>query len=496
MGEVLLETRGISKSFFGNAVLEDINFSCEKGEVHALLGENGAGKSTLMKIISGVQPPTSGTIVFEGREVRLRDTIHAQSLGISIIHQEFNLIPYLSVSENIFLGSQPTKRGFIDFRAIRRRVEELARSLNVVIDPDALVQDLSVAQQQMVEILKALNVDAKLIIMDEPTAALTPQEVSALFDIVRKLKSEGKTIIFISHRLNEVFEIMDRITVIKDGRMVGTVLKEETSKEQIVNMMVGREISHVYPDRPERVDGEVVLEVKDLVVKEGFQPASFTLRAGEILGLTGLEGQGQRELLRAIFGLHRKLSGEIRLRGERIEIGSPKDALRHKIAFLSDDRKTEGVCLTLPIYSNIALPILNRLARFGMLFKRSEYQTAKEYAQALDVRAASIHVPVQSLSGGNQQKVAIARCLTTKPDVLIVSEPTRGIDVGAKLEVYKLLRKLADQGTAILFLSSDLLEVIHTSDRILVVYAGGIRGELMPDEATEEGIMGIATGVA
>jgi ABC-type sugar transport system ATPase subunit len=496
MDEILLETKDISKSFFGNAVLNNISFSCKKGEVHALLGENGAGKSTLMKIISGVHPPTSGQLFLEGKEIGLKDTMHALKLGISIIHQEFNLIPYLSVGENIFLGSQPTKNGFIDAQAIDVRVKQLADKLGVTISSDDLVQDLSVAQQQMVEIMKALNVEAKMIIMDEPTAALTPQEVKALFAIIDSLKAEGKTIIFISHRLNEVFEIMDRITVIKDGAMVGTVNKEDTSKDEVVSMMVGRQINNIYPERPASITGKVVLEVKDLIVKEGFRPANFQLRSGEILGITGLEGQGQRELARAIFGLHPIISGHILLHGSKAAIPNPKAAFQHKIAFLTDDRKQEGLCLALPIYNNITLPILKKIRGNGFLTRSKEKNEAKVLAQALNVKAASLDTEVQNLSGGNQQKVALARCLATKPDILIVNEPTRGIDIGAKMEIYSYLRKLADNGTAIILLSSDLLEVIHASDRILVVYAGGIKGEVAPQDATEEKIIGIATGVA
>jgi ribose transport system ATP-binding protein len=496
MNEILLETRDICKSFFGNVVLNNISFSCRKGEVHALLGENGAGKSTLMKIISGVHPQTSGQLFLEGKAVQFKDTMHAQRLGISIIHQEFNLIPYLTVGENVFLGGQPTKKGFIDFQAINRRVAELSAKLGVSISSDDLVQDLSVAQQQMVEIMKALNVEAKMIIMDEPTAALTSQEVKSLFNIICSLKAEGKTIIFISHRLNEVFEIMDRITVIKDGQMVGTVNKEDTNKDHIVSMMVGRQIDNIYPDRPEQNNGEVVLEVRDFVVKKVFLPANFQLRAGEILGMTGLEGQGQRELARALFGLHHAISGEIWLNGSKVEIKNAKDAFNHKIAFLTDDRKQEGLCLALPIYSNISLPVLSKIRGKGLLTKSKEKKEAQILAQTLNVKAASLETEVQNLSGGNQQKVALARCLTTNPRILIVNEPTRGIDIGAKMEIYSYLRKLANEGTAILLLSSDLLEVIHVSDRILVVYAGGVKGEISPEEATEEKIMGIATGVA
>jgi ribose transport system ATP-binding protein len=495
MDQILLETKDVCKSFFGNVVLNNISFSCKKGEVHALLGENGAGKSTLMKIISGVHPPTSGQLYLEGNEVQFKDTMHAQMLGISIIHQEFNLIPYLSVGENIFLGSQPTKNGFIDFKAIDLRVQELSKKLGVNIASDDLVQDLSVAQQQMIEIMKALNVEAKMIIMDEPTAALTPREVKSLFSIINSLKSEGKTIIFISHRLNEVFEIMDRITVIKDGQMVGTVNKEHTTKDEIVSMMVGRQIDNIYPERPAQINGKVVLEIKNLVVKEGFLPANLELRSGEILGITGLEGQGQRELVRAIFGLHPIISGDIVLNGSKVEINNPKTAFKHKIAFLTDDRKQEGLCLALPIYSNIALPILKKIRGNGFLTKSKEKKEVSGLAKALNVKAASIETDVQNLSGGNQQKVALARCLVTNPNILIVNEPTRGIDVGAKMEIYSYLRKLAENGMAIILLSSDLLEVIHASDRILIVYAGGIKGEVAPEDATEEKIIGIATGV-
>lgn len=494
--ETLIEVKNIRKSFGDNVVLEDINMDVLKGEIHALVGENGAGKSTLMNIISGVLLRDSGTVLMEGEEIEVLNPLQASQYGISIIHQEFNLIPHLSVAENIYLGKQPLRtRHLIDFKKIYRSVRELSERLDVAIEPEALVKDLSVAQQQMVEIMKALSVDAKLIIMDEPTAALTPQEVRFLFDITNSLKKQNKSIIFITHRINEIIEISDRITVLKDGEMVATVDTKDITHDDIVNMMVGRKVDSIFPVIEKECNDEIVLDVRDLVVQKGKQGASFSVRKGEIVSIAGLEGQGQRELIRAVFGLEKKLSGCVKIHGVEQPITNTKQAVRNKIAFLSDDRKQECLCLGLPIYTNISLPVLDRISlKKVWVTSTMEKKYSEDMVRRFRIKAASLDLDVQSLSGGNQQKVALARCLITKPELLIIHEPTRGIDVNAKIEIYKLLRELADGGVAILMVSSDLLEVIHMSNRILVCYDHHIIGAVDPKDATEEGIIGLAVG--
>lgn len=493
--ETLIEVRNIRKSFSNNVVLDDINMNIYKGEIHSLVGENGAGKSTLMNIICGVLPRDSGMVFLEDKPIEAKTPLEATNMGISIIHQEFNLIPHLSVAENIYLGRQPLKKKhFIDFKKMDESVRELSKRLDVALDPEALVKDLSVAQQQMVEIMKALSVESKLIIMDEPTAALTPQEVKFLFDIVRSLKEQNKSIIFITHRLNEIMEISDRITVLKDGQMVNTVNVRDITRDDIISMMVGREVTNIFPVIEEKNAGDTVLEVNDLVVRSGKTGASLKVRKGEIVSIAGLEGQGQREIIRAIFGLAPILSGEIKLNGKKVEIRNTKQAVRHQMAFLSDDRKQECLCLILPIFNNISLPIMNKLTKYGFLTNGMEKSLSMGMAEKLRIKASSLNQHVRALSGGNQQKVALAKCLVCNPKLLIIHEPTRGIDVNAKIEIYKLLRDLADQGMAILMLSSDLLEVIHTSNRILVCYDYSIIAEMDSKDATEESIISLATG--
>lgn len=497
MEKVVLETKNICKSFYDNKVLENVNFSCVAGEIHTLVGENGAGKSTLMKIISGVHKQTSGEFYINGEKMDFDTTLQAQEAGVSIIHQEFNLVPYLTVYENMFLGRLLTqKSGLTDIAQMRKQTKELAEKMEVELDPDMRVKDLTVAQQQMLEIMKAINLETQIIIMDEPTAALTLVEVEALFKMTRKLKAEGKTIIYISHRLNEVFEISDRVTVLKDGATMGTTRVEDTTKEEVVNMMVGRQMGNIFPERDGMTFTQPVLTVDGLRIKEGQDGFTFTLKEGEILGITGLEGQGQRELVRVLFGLHRALDGTVSIDGKPVKINSTKAAMKQGISFLTDDRKIEGLCLGLPIYSNISLPIIRKLKRRGMILSSYEQAETQQYMENINIKATSCAQTVKTLSGGNQQKVLLAKCLANKPRILIVHEPTRGIDVAAKVEIYNLLRKLSrEEKISIIMVSSDLMEVINVSDRILVVYDGRINGEMDGREATEEGIMRIATNI-
>lgn len=496
--QTVLEVKDICKSFYDNLVLDHVNFSCTSGEIHTLCGENGAGKSTLMRIISGVYTPTSGTLLINGKEVSFKNTLQAQDAGVSIIHQEFNLVPYLSVAENIFLGRQLRKKnGNIDYAAMHKRTLELSEMMHMELDPDQAVCMLTVAQQQMVEIMKAIDLDTQIIIMDEPTAALTPVEVKSLFSVMRELRDAGRTIIYISHRLNEVFEISDRITVLKDGAMVATLRVEETSKDEVVSLMVGRKLENIFPPRDKLVPGKVMLEVKNMVIAPGKDSASFSVHAGEILGMTGLEGQGQRELLRALFGLYKPASGEIYVDGKQTEIHNTKDAMACGITFLTDDRKNEGLCLDLPIYRNISLPVFKRLKKGPFLTVAAEKQEAQQYMVKMNIKAEHSGKLVRALSGGNQQKVLLGKCLSPAPRVLLIHEPTRGIDVAAKIEIYTLLKQLArEQQVAIIMVSSDLMEVLNVSDRILVIYGGGVTGCMPAEGATEEGVMRLATGLA
>ena len=496
--QTVLEAKDICKSFYDNLVLDHVNFSCTSGEIHTLVGENGAGKSTLMRIFSGVYQPTSGELYLNGKPVKFTGTLQAQQAGVSIIHQEFNLVPHMSIAENIFLGRQLRKKGGnLDFPAMRRRTEELSRMMRMELEPDAPVCSLTVAQQQMVEIMKAIELDTQIIIMDEPTAALTPVEVSSLFAAMRRLRDEGRTIIYISHRLNEVFDISDRITVLKDGVMAATLRTEETTKDEVVSLMVGRKLDNIFPPRDEAAAGEVRLQAEGLVIAPGKGPASFSVRAGEILGVTGLEGQGQRELLRALFGLHRLAAGKIFIDGQEVRIRSTREAMAHGVTFLTDDRKNEGLCLDLPIYRNISLPVFRRLKTGPFLTVQAERQETQRYMELMNIKAESSAKLVRKLSGGNQQKVLLGKCLSPAPKVLLVHEPTRGIDVAAKIEIYTLLKKLArEEQVAVVMVSSDLMEVLNVSDRILVVYGGGISGELAAADATEDSVMRLATGVA
>ncbi len=496
--QTVLEAKDICKSFYDNLVLDHVNFSCTSGEIHTLVGENGAGKSTLMRIFSGVYQPTSGELYLNGKPVKFTGTLQAQQAGVSIIHQEFNLVPHMSIAENIFLGRQLRKKGGnLDFPAMRRRTEELSRMMRMELEPDAPVCSLTVAQQQMVEIMKAIELDTQIIIMDEPTAALTPVEVSSLFAAMRRLRDEGRTIIYISHRLNEVFDISDRITVLKDGVMAATLRTEETTKDEVVSLMVGRKLDNIFPPRDEAAAGEVRLQAEGLVIAQGKGPASVSVRAGEILGVTGLEGQGQRELLRALFGLHRLAAGKIFIDGQEVRIRSTREAMAHGITFLTDDRKNEGLCLDLPIYRNISLPVFRRLKTGPFLTVQAERQETQRYMELMNIKAESSAKLVRKLSGGNQQKVLLGKCLSPAPKVLLVHEPTRGIDVAAKIEIYTLLKKLArEEQVAVVMVSSDLMEVLNVSDRILVVYGGGVSGELAAADATEESVMRLATGVA
>ncbi|MGG1444545.1 sugar ABC transporter ATP-binding protein [Brevibacillus laterosporus] len=495
MTDLLLEMKGICKSFPGVKVLDQVELTVRPGELVALMGENGAGKSTLMKILGGIYTKDSGTITVKGQSVPEMTTKLAAELGIGIIHQELNLISHLSVAENIFLGREFTygKTKFINWKKLRQEAKIYLDQLGIQVDPDTKVGDLSVGQQQMIEIAKALSLQADILVLDEPTAALTNREIDALFEVIFALKNKGVGMIYISHRMEEIFQVSDRITVLRDGQYVGTKVTAETSMDELVKMMVGREITDRFP----KVDvslGEEKLRVDHLSVKGKLADVSFAVQAGEILGFAGLMGAGRSEVAKAIFGLERLESGSIKVEGRSVTINKPKDAIAAGIAFVTEDRKEEGLVLSLSVRENIALPNLSSLSSLGVLYKQKEQQLADETINKLLVKTHSSEQRVGSLSGGNQQKVVIGKWLATAPKILILDEPTRGVDIGAKKEIYDLMNRLAQAGVAIIMISSELPEVLGMSDRIIVMHEGKMTGEFSREEATQEIIMHAATG--
>jgi ribose transport system ATP-binding protein len=492
--ELLVEMTGISKSFPGVRALEEARFELLPGEVHALVGENGAGKSTLMKILAGIYRRDAGTIKVKGAEVEVLSPRAAQNLGISIIHQELNLMGHLTVAQNIFIGREPHRGPFLDERALNRKARELFEELHIRLDPAVRVSRLAVAQQQMVEIAKALSFNADVLVMDEPTAALTDTEIDELFRITRLLRERGHGIVHISHRLEELKQISDRVTVMRDGRYINTVVTAETNIQQIISMMVGRTIFEAAPELPEDPSQEVVLEVRNLNRGRQVRDVSFQLHRGEILGIAGLVGAGRTEVMRAIFAADAPESGEILVHGRHVAIRTPSDAVGHGIAYLSEDRKRYGLALGMDVEVNTALASFRRFAnRFGWVKTRATREQALKLVQALSIKTPGIAQRVKNLSGGNQQKVVIAKWLTADTEILIFDEPTRGIDVGAKSEIYKLLNDLAREGKAIIMISSELPEILRMSHRILVMCEGRIAGDLVAGAATQEGIMTLAT---
>ena len=486
----------IHKSFGGVHALDDVHMEVYAGEVHALLGENGAGKSTLIKTMTGVYQPDSGEIYLHAEPVRFSEPREAQRQGIGAIYQEPSLFPDLDIAENILAGRQPTRAGRVDWRAMYAESRQLLAQLGVRLDPRTKARNLSVAQQQMVEIARALSLDAQLLIMDEPTSSLTPAEVEELFAIVRRLREAGTAIIFISHRLEELFEIADRVTVLRDGRYVGTRDISDVRTEELIQMMVGRQLDALFPKQEAPVS-DAVLEVTNLTAAAGkFENVSFALRAGEILGLAGLIGAGRTDVARALFGVHPAASGSIKIDGRPVNIRSPQQAMDLGLGFVPEDRQHHGLVLRMSIAANITLPILPRFATAGWLRERDAKKVAARAAQRLEVRSAGTDQKASELSGGNQQKVVLAKWLETGPRILILDEPTRGIDVGTKAAVHQLMSDLANEGVAILMISSELPEILGMSDRILVMREGHITGEFGRAEATQEKIMASATGDA
>jgi ribose transport system ATP-binding protein len=495
--EELIRMENIDKTFPGVKALNGASFQLLSGEVHALVGENGAGKSTLMKVLTGVNRKDKGEIYFRGQEVQINDIRDSQKLGIVMIHQELNLMNHLTVAQNIFIGREATdKTGiFLNDKELEKRTLEIFEKLNLNIDPNIKVGKLTVAKQQMVEIAKALSYDSKVLIMDEPTASLTDSEISDLFRVIRMLREEGKGIIHISHRLEELKQISDRITVMRDGCFVDTVNTNEAQIDDIISMMVGRVIYIEKPENAMKEDAPVLLEVKNLTSGKNVKDVSFSLRAGEILGFSGLVGAGRTETARAIFGADKLDSGEIYVRGKRVNIDEPAGAIKHGIAYLSEDRKHFGLTLNMTVDANIALANMEEYTGIiGFIKEKSIESNAKDKVQKLDIRTPSIKQIVKNLSGGNQQKVVIAKWLTKNCDILIFDEPTRGIDVGTKSEIYKLLNFLAQQGKAIIVISSELPEIMRICNRIIVMCEGRVTGELInSDDLDQSTIMYYAT---
>jgi inositol transport system ATP-binding protein len=498
----LLRMTGISKSFPGVVALSDVSLSVAKGEVHALLGENGAGKSTLLKILSGAQTADTGTIEIAGQPVTLSDPHDAQTRGIVTIYQEFTLAPNMSIADNVFVGREPGSRLFIDRAEMERATEALIRRIGMERSPRTLVHDLTVAEQQRVEIARALSMQSKLIVMDEPTSALSHAEVEKLFAIVRQLRDDGISTIFVTHRLEEVTEICDRFTVLRDGRNAGEGTVADTTVEGIIRLMVGRQLSALHARRTKATLGDVALEVKDLVrLRTPTAPhaielsnISFSVRAGEILGLAGLVGAGRTETARAIFGADPFDSGEVRIAGHPVSIRSPQEAIRHGIGLVPEDRKQQALFLSLAIRTNLSITVLDRISGLWAFLSPSRESTlVEDYRKRLNIRMAGPDQLVGNLSGGNQQKVVLARWLALGPKVLIVDEPTRGIDVGAKVEVHNLLFEMADAGIAVVVISSELPEILAVSDRIVTMREGVVTGEVRGEDADQESLMTLMT---
>jgi rhamnose transport system ATP-binding protein len=493
MNETILELKKISKSFSGVEVLHEVSLAVRPGEVHALLGENGAGKSTLVKIITGVHQPDKGEILLNGEPVHFGDARDSRQAGIAAIYQELSLFPDLDVAENIFAGRQPvTLGGRVDWRRLYAEAGKLLQSLGVQLDLKQKARTLSIAQQQMVEIARAFSINARILIMDEPTSSLTLHEVDDLFRLVRRLRQEGTAVIFISHRLEELYSLADRVTVLRDGTYVDTRAMKDVTRDDLIRMMVGRTITDLFPKQDVKA-GDIVLKVENLSRAGSFQDVSFELRRGEILGLAGLVGAGRTNVARAIFGVEPATGGGIQVEGKNVVITSPQQAIKLGLAYVPEDRQLHGLIPAMHITSNISLPMLSRYAQSGWLRDKVERKSTYEAARQMEVRANNVWQLARELSGGNQQKVVLAKWLSTHPRILILDEPTRGIDVGTKAAVHGLMSKLAGEGMAILMISSELPEILGMSDRVIVMREGFVTGEFSRAEATQEKIISAAT---
>ncbi|KAB2952106.1 sugar ABC transporter ATP-binding protein [Heliorestis acidaminivorans] len=491
MTDTILKMKGIKKVFPGVVALSGVDLELEKGQVLALLGENGAGKSTLMKILSGSYKPDGGEIFIKGKKVEIKNVNDAKELGISIIYQELSLCPNLTVAENIYAFQEPTRFGLIDDRKMISMTQALFDELEIDIDPKAVVKDLSISNQQMVEIAKALSTKPDIIIMDEPTSALSSKETEKLFKIISKYKSEGTAMVYISHRMEEIFAITDIIMVLRDGQYIGTVETALTTSEELIKMMVGREMDQVYPHKDfSYTKDEKLFEIKNYTKNKFFYDINLYVRPGEILGLYGLMGSGRTEIAKGIFGILKKDSGEMCLHGKPVKVNDPYSAIENNIAFVTEDRKHEGLVLTAGVYENITMANLSSLlTKFRLLDTQKEINITEKQIDDLRIKTPSFKQTVNKLSGGNQQKIVLAKWFETEPEVLILDEPTRGIDVGAKYEIYKLMIDLARKGVGIIIISSDLPEILNVSDRLLVINKKRIIAELDPKSTTQEEIM-------
>ena len=492
MAEILLKLDGIVKDFPGTRALDHVQLVVEYGQVHAVIGENGAGKSTLMNIIAGVFPQTEGTITFEGETVQFAHTIDAQKRGIAIVHQEINLCPHVSVAENIFLGRAPKKGGMVDYKKMEAESADLLKSMNSTIDPRKKVQDLSIAEQQIVEIVKALSMNCKLLILDEPTSSLTEVETAELFKTIRHLKSQGISILYISHRLSEIMDICDHVTVFRDGQYIGTDSITNITTDDLVSMMVGRKLESIYPEKAKKISEDVILEAENYS-GDMFQNVSFQLRRGEILGFSGLVGAGRSEMARALCGIDRKTDGSLTFKGEALKIRNYRESIDRGIVYITENRKEDGLFLDYNIRQNITATCLDQLKNGFALSRAKEDSLAQVYVEKIKIKVFSLEQLCSALSGGNQQKVLFAKWLTVDPKVLIIDEPTRGIDVGVRLEIYRILRQLCEDGVGVIVISSDLPEVLGICDRVVVMAEGRVTGELSADEMTEEAVMRLAS---
>lgn len=493
--EVVLEAKNITKRFPGVLALSNVNFRLRKGKVHALMGENGAGKSTLMKIIAGIYQADEGDIYLHNEKVVFHSPKQALAHGISMIHQELSPIMDMTIAENLFLGKEFCKGKFINYKKMNQEAALLLEKVGIDLPPVMLMKKLTVSQMQMVEIAKALSYEADIIIMDEPSATITEKEVSNLFRIIRNLKEDGRCIVYITHKMDEVFKISDEITVFRDGAYIGTYDSDKITENELVVKMVDRELSEIYPSRANAA-GEVVLKVEGFSQDGVFEDVSFELRKGEILGLSGLMGSGRTEVMNALFGITAKTAGAAYMKGEKIEKHTPRQMISKGMGYVTEDRKGNGLVLDMSVYDNTILSSLEKLSnRIGVINNRNALKAAEEYKEKLNIKTPSLQQTVKQLSGGNQQKIVLAKWLLQNPDILIFDEPTRGIDVGAKTEIYKLIAKLAEQGKAIIFISSEMPEILGMSDRIIVFYEGRKKGELSKEEATQERIMMFASDV-
>lgn len=489
----ILELKNVTKRYPGVIALDDVSLSIKEGEVHALIGENGAGKSTLVKCCSGAIKPSEGSIKLNGEIFTELSPELSEKKGLAVIYQEFNLINELTVAENVFLGRAIRKNGiFLDMKAMIEETRKIFKQLHIDINPNEVVKNLTVGYQQMVEIAKALSLNAKIIFMDEPSASLTTTEVQDLFRVVEKLKSNGVTIIYISHRLEEVFQLCDRITVLRDGHSIETLNVKDTNQRKLIELMVGREFTETFPPKSNCIKDDVVLDVKNLT-GNGVKDISFQVKRGEILGFGGLIGAGRTEMAELLFGVEPYSSGDIVLNSNKLNTKNPEVVINQGVAYVSEDRKQKGALLDIDIRENIAISILKKISKFSIVNEKKEDILANQYMEQLSIKAPSFKQKVKNLSGGNQQKVVLGKCLAPKPDLIILDEPTRGIDVGAKYEIYKLIMEMVEEGKGVILISSEMEELMGISDRILVLSGGKITGELMRDEFSQEKILEYAS---